>query len=81
MNLALLVLRVVVGALFVGHGARKLFGWFGGHGPDGTGRYFESVGLARGRALAILAGASEVIGGPTSTCDSSGCIPESPRSP
>jgi putative oxidoreductase len=67
-NLALLVLRVVVGTLFVGHGAQKLFGWFGGHGPDGTGRFFESAGLTRGRAMAILAGASELIGGLLFAC-------------
>jgi putative oxidoreductase len=68
MNVALLVLRVVVGALFVGHGAQKLFGWFGGHGPDGTGRFFESVGVTPGRTLAILAGASEVLGGLLFAC-------------
>jgi len=63
MNVALLVLRVVVGALFAGHGAQKLFGWFGGHGPDGTGKAFESLGIAHGRTMAILAGASELVGG------------------
>jgi putative oxidoreductase len=63
MNLALLVLRVVVGALFVGHGAQKLFGWFGGHGPDGTAAFFESTGMTRGRQLALIAGLSELIGG------------------
>ena len=36
MNVALLVLRVIVGGLFVGHGSQKLFGWFGGHGRQGT---------------------------------------------
>ncbi len=39
------VIRAVVGPLFVGHGTQKLFGWFGGHGREGTGGYFESLGL------------------------------------
>ena len=29
------VMRVVIGFLFWFHGAQKLFGWFGGFGPDG----------------------------------------------
>ncbi len=28
-------LRIVAGAAFFSHGAAKLFGWFGGFGPDG----------------------------------------------
>jgi putative oxidoreductase len=63
MNLAMLVLRVVVGALFVGHGSQKLFGWFGGHGVQGTGAYFESQGMRPGKLMAILAGLSEAVGG------------------
>jgi putative oxidoreductase len=31
-DMALLVLRVVIGALLFGHGAQKFFGWFGGPG-------------------------------------------------
>lgn len=28
-------LRIIAGAAFFSHGAQKLFGWFGGMGPDG----------------------------------------------
>jgi len=62
-ELALLVLRVVVGLLFVGHGAQKLFGVFGGHGIAGTAGFFESIGLRPGRIHAPAAGAAEFLGG------------------
>jgi putative oxidoreductase len=68
MNLAMLVLRVVVGALFVGHGSQKLFGWLGGHGVQGTGSYFESQGMRPGKPMAIVAGLSEVVGGLLFAC-------------
>jgi putative oxidoreductase len=63
MELALLVLRVVVGGLFVGHGMQKLAGWFGGHGPRATGELFESLGMKPGLAMAIVAGGAEAVGG------------------
>lgn len=63
MDLGLLVLRVVIGALFAGHGAQKLFGWFGGAGLDGTARFFDGIGLRPARTMAILAGAAEMAGG------------------
>jgi putative oxidoreductase len=63
MELGLLVLRVVVGALFFGHGTQKLFGWFGGHGPAGTAGFFESLGMKPGRPMAYAAGACEALGG------------------
>jgi putative oxidoreductase len=56
-------MRVLIGGLFVGHGTQKLFGWFGGYGPDGTGQFFESIGLRPGRRHAMMAGASEAGGG------------------
>jgi putative oxidoreductase len=34
-TITLTALRVVAGAAFFVHGAQKLFGWFGGFGPDG----------------------------------------------
>ncbi|WP_445150211.1 DoxX family protein [Baekduia sp. Peel2402] len=63
MDIAKLALRGVVGGLFVGHGTQKLFGWFGGHGPEATGAAFESMGLRPGRRNAIAAGAAEAGGG------------------
>ena len=63
MRLGRAVLRLILGGLFVGHGAQKLFGSFGGHGPAGTGAFFESLGLKPGEPMAKAAGASEVGGG------------------
>jgi putative oxidoreductase len=63
MDLALLVLRVVVGLLFIGHGSQKLFGWFGGGGRAGTAGFFGSIGLRPAPLMAVLAGLSEFTGG------------------
>jgi putative oxidoreductase len=63
MNLGLLILRVVVGLLFVGHGAQKLFGIWGGHGLQGTAGFFEAIGLKPGRFHATAAGLMEFAGG------------------
>src|SRR5207244_1661249 len=63
MELALLVLRLVVGLTFAAHGAQKLFGAFGGPGLDGTGALFERLGLCPGKLHARLAATAEVAGG------------------
>jgi putative oxidoreductase len=63
MKLTRLVLRLLIGGLFIGHGTQKLFGWFGGNGPEATGGFFESLGLRPGKANAIAAGVSEAGGG------------------
>jgi putative oxidoreductase len=63
MKIGRLILRLVVGGYFVGHGTQKLFGWFGGYGPDGTGQFFESLGLRPGKRHAVAAGAAEAGGG------------------
>jgi putative oxidoreductase len=59
MGLGRLLLRLTVGATFFVHGTQKLFGWFGGYGPDGTGQFFESAGLRPGKRHAVAAGATE----------------------
>jgi len=63
MDTGLLILRLVVGALFFGHGAQKLFGWFGGHGREGTGQFFHSLGFRPGVPMALLGGMAEAGGG------------------
>jgi putative oxidoreductase len=63
MHIGLLIIRLVVGLTFVGHGAQKLFGWFGGYGLKGTGGWLESIGLKPGTTMALLAGLAEFVGG------------------
>ncbi|MDN3220470.1 DoxX family protein [Pseudomonas nunensis] len=59
----LTVLRIVVGIIFAAHGSQKLFGMFGGYGIAGTAQYMESLGLAPGHVMAILAGGTEFFAG------------------
>jgi len=63
MGLGATTLRLVIGGLHMAHGAQKVFGLFGGGGPEGTGQFFESAGLRPGKPLAQAAGASEMVGG------------------
>ncbi len=63
MPLGTTVLRASIGPLFIGHGAQKLFGAFGGHGLEGTGGFFESLGMRPGRRHALAAGVAETAGG------------------
>src|SRR3954451_16896474 len=63
MNTGRLLLRLTIGGTFFVHGTQKLFGWFGGHGPDGTGQFFEMLGLRPGKHHAYAASAAEAGGG------------------
>ncbi len=63
MDLGMLVLRLTVGLAMAAHGSQKLFGWFGGYGPDVTGQFFETMGFRPGRRHALAAGSVEFGGG------------------
>ena len=69
MNVALLVLRLVPGLLFMGHGLQKLVParlsppLLSAHGPRAIAAGFEQMALAPGLPLALLAGAGELGGG------------------
>jgi len=59
----LVLMRGMLGAVFVFHGSQKLFGWFGGYGLQATGQWMESIGIPFGFVSAALAGSTEFFGG------------------
>lgn len=63
MDSGLLLGRLVFGLMMAAHGSQKLFGWFGGHGLEGTSGFFESLGWRPGRVFAIAAASAEVVSG------------------
>jgi putative oxidoreductase len=69
MNMALLVLRLVPGLLFMGHGLQKLVSpriapkLLAANGLRGTGAFFDQAGMRPGLLLALLAGLGELVGG------------------
>lgn len=63
MDIGLLTVRLVIGLLFIGHGAQKMFGWFGGYGLKGTGGWLESIGVKPGVLMAFIVALFEIVGG------------------
>jgi putative oxidoreductase len=57
------VLRLCVGAVFLAHGAQKLFGLWGGPGLSGTTTFFTNLGLPAPYPLALLVAVTEFAGG------------------
>jgi putative oxidoreductase len=62
-NKALLLVRLVVGALFVGHGTQKLFGWFGGDGIAGAVETMTKIGVQPAPFWAYLEATTEAVAG------------------
>jgi len=59
----LLACRLVLGGYFIVHGAKKISALFGGPGLAATAAGFEAMGLRPAKALAALAGTSQLAGG------------------
>ena len=62
-DLALLIVRVVLGVIFIIHGGQKLFGWYGGPGMKGMTQWLGSMGVAHPTLFAGMATLSEFGGG------------------
>jgi putative oxidoreductase len=59
----LLAARLVLGLLMAGHGAQKLFGWFGGPGLRGAAAGMEHLRFRPGLPFALAASVTEIASG------------------
>lgn len=62
-DLGLLLLRLGLGALFLLHGAQKLFGAFGGPGTDGFAASLSGMGFQQAATLSLVTGVTETAAG------------------
>ena len=61
---ALIAARVVLAWIFIYHGSRRLFGWFGGPGIHASAQYFANTAhLHPGTFFAVTGGTIEFFGG------------------
>jgi putative oxidoreductase len=63
MAYGLLLLRVALGGIMAGHGAQKLFGWWGGPGMRGTAAICENLAYRAPSVMAVGLAVSESGGG------------------
>jgi putative oxidoreductase len=59
----LLALRAAAGLILAGHGAQKLFGWWGGPSMDFMVKSLGEMGYTPARFFALLLGSTELVGG------------------
>ncbi len=62
-DLGLLLIRLMLGVVFVYHGGEKLFGLFEGAGLAGFAQYLETLKVPYPEYAAVLAGGAEFLGG------------------
>ena len=60
-DIALFIVRLALGAIFIAHGGQKMFGWFGGRGLEATVTGMAGMGIPA--ALGYLAAFTEFFGG------------------
>ena len=63
METGLLLLRVMLGVLLIGHGLQKAVGWFHGPGLRAAASLFENWGFRPGQPMVVLAASCEVLAG------------------
>ena len=59
----LLILRLVIGAIMIGHGAQKVFGWWGGPGLNGWTQAMTRMRIRPPQAWAYISAGGELGGG------------------
>ena len=60
-DIALTILRLVLGVVFLAHGAQKMLGWFGGYGFHATMEFFTHMGMPAPVAFLVIC--TEFFGG------------------
>ena len=60
-DVALTILRLVLGVVFLAHGAQKMLGWFGGYGFHATMGFFTHMGMPAPVAFLVIC--TEFFGG------------------
>jgi putative oxidoreductase len=62
-DLGLLLLRLVVGVVFIGHGLQKAFGWWGGAGLDGFRTALADAGYEHAGVLTYFGAGAQIVAG------------------